>query len=49
MISYQEFLDEPIPINPNYFMRREDYYKKYVGCTPKDFYEQLIKIWSGKK
>lgn len=48
MRSYEEFLDEPIPINKNTFMRREDYYKKYVGCTPRDFYDQLVKIEGDK-
>jgi len=48
MISYKEFCDEPISINKRYTMRREDYYKKYIGYTPKDFYDQLVRIENDK-
>lgn len=45
MMSFQEFLDEPISINKRFFMRREDYYKKYIqNCEPKKFYDQLVRI-----
>lgn len=50
MITYEEFLDEPIPVNMSNPMRREDYYKRYMkGIDPKDFYNQLIKIWQEKR
>ena len=45
MMSYEQFLDEPISINKRFFMRREDYYKKYMAkCNPRDFYDQLVKL-----
>ena len=50
MMTYEEFLDEPIPVNMSNPMRREDYYKNYMkGIDPKGFYNQLVKIWQEKK
>lgn len=47
MITFEQFLDDPIPITKNKFMRRKDYYKKYIpNCDPRDFYNQLVKIWT---
>jgi|GEM_PF-6892810 len=49
MQTYEEFLDEPIPVNMSNPMRREDYYKRYMAnIDPKDFYNQLVKIWQDK-
>lgn len=49
MRSYEEFLDDLIPITKNESMRREDYYQKYIGTTPRDFYDQLVKLENEEK
>jgi len=50
MQTYEEFLDEPIPVNMSNPMRREDYYKRYMAnIDPKDFYNQLVKIEEERK
>lgn len=41
MITYEEFLDELVPVNMNKPMRREDYYKIHMnGVTPKSLYHE---------
>ena len=44
-MTYQEFLDELIPVNLNNPMRREEYYKKYMhGNNPREAYDQLVRL-----
>ncbi len=45
MISYEEYLDELIPVNLNTPMRREDYYKKYIpNFSIKESYDQYVRM-----
>ena len=42
MITYEEFLKEPISINQSYVMTREDYYKKFIpNGDPRQLYDQI--------
>jgi len=50
MITYDEFLKEPIPINKQYTLTREEYYKQFIpNGDPREFYNQLLKIEEDKK
>ena len=43
MISYEDWLQELVPINKQYALTREEYYKKFMpSFNPKDFYKQLL-------
>jgi len=50
MITYEEFLNEPVPINKQYTLTREEYYKRFIPHgDPRIFYDQLVKIEQEKK
>ena len=43
MIQYSEWLQELVPINKQYALSREEYYKRFMPkFNPKDFYNQLL-------
>jgi len=50
LISYEDWLQEIVPINKQYTLPRVEYYKRFMpSLNPKEAYEQQVKVMKYNK